>query len=355
MTDPVYRQDTQFLCDAIPAAVIAVNLDYHITIFNKGAESLFGVDRNIMLSQDLRGFFDAQQLAQLALAETLATGIVCLAREQTFHVNGRSFHALPDVTPLFDSDHNISGALAIIRDLGYLREADQRLHHLEILAGIGEMAAGTIHEIRNPLTSVNGFVQLLQLRAARQNDQTAVGYCKLISDEVMHINNILSDFLTLAKPQGSKTAKTNIVQLVHDVLTLMYGEALLFQMTLVHQLPSQPLYFWGNGEKIKEVLINLCRNAFQAMVPGGTLTISISADTDKIRVALTDTGHGMTEATIANIFKPFFTTKEAGTGLGLAICQRIIHDHNGEITVTSEIGQGSTFTLVFPRLEDKAV
>jgi len=81
----------------------------------------------------------------------------------------------------------------------------------------------------------------------------------------------------------------------------------------------------------------------------------MSADTDKIRVALTDTGHGMTEATIANIFKPFFTTKEAGTGQGLAICQRIIHDHNGEITVTSEIGQGSTFTLVFPRLEDKAV
>ncbi len=207
MTDPVYRQDTLFLCDAIPAAVIAVNPDYHITIFNKGAESLFGVDRAVMLGQDLRGFFDARQLSQLALGETLATGLVCLSREQTFHFNGRSFHALLDLTPLFDSDRKISGALAIIRDLGYIREADQRLHHLEILAGIGEMAAGTIHEIRNPLTSVNGYIQLLQIRAARTSDETAVRYCKLISEEIAHINNILSDFSPWPNPRPAKPPK----------------------------------------------------------------------------------------------------------------------------------------------------
>ncbi|MDR3592467.1 MAG: ATP-binding protein [Negativicutes bacterium] len=354
MTDPVYRQDPQFLCDAIPAAVIAINPGYQITLFNKGAETLFGADRSSMLGQDLRSFFALRQSTRPALEETLSTGVACLSREQTLHFNGRSFPVLLDVTPLFDPDRGISGALAMFRDVAHIREDGQRLHHLEILAGIGEMSAGTIHEIRNPLTSVSGYVQLLQLRAARAADETSVGYCRLISEEINHINTILSDFLTLAKPQSGKIAKIDIVRLVQDVLTLMYGEALLFNMTLVHHLPTESLYLLANREKIKEVLINLCRNAFQAMVPGGTLTITVSADADNIRITLSDTGHGMADATIANIFKPFFTTKEAGTGLGLAICQKIMHDHNGEITVTSEIGHGSTFTLTFPRLQDTA-
>lgn len=355
MTDPVCQQEAQLISDAISAAVIAVNPCYHITIFNKGAESLFGIDRTVMLGQDLRNFLNSRQISQLSLAETMTSGLPCLARECIFHFAGRSFPALVDVTPLLDTDHRVSGALVIIRDPGYSREADQRLHHLEILAGIGEMAAGTIHEIRNPLTSVSGFVQLLQMRAARLNDQTAVGYCKLITDEIAHVNNILSDFLTLAKPQEGKIAKIDLLQLVRDVLSLMYGEAILFQITLVPKLPDQPLFIRGSSEKIKEVLINLSRNAFQAMMPGGTLTISVTADKADVRIALRDTGHGMTEATIANIFKPFFTTKETGTGLGLAICQRIMRDHNGEITVTSEIDKGSTFTLVFPRVRDDIV
>jgi signal transduction histidine kinase len=217
------------------------------------------------------------------------------------------------------------------------------------------MAAGTIHEIRNPLTSISGFVQLLKARVSRQNDQTSIDYCRLITEEIVHINNILSDFLTLAKPQENKFEKVNIVQLVYDVLTLMYGEALLFQIALIPRLPDMPLYFTGNPEKIKEVLINIARNAFQAMTPGGTLTIGVTADNANIYIDVIDTGHGMSDSVIADIFKPFFTTKQAGTGLGLAICHRIIREHQGEIKVFSQINKGTTFTLILPRVHEDAI
>lgn len=228
------------------------------------------------------------------------------------------------------------------------RESERRIEQLEALAGIGEIAAGTIHEIRNPLTSIGGFVQLLKARAARQHDQTSVEYCTLISEEIGHINGILSEFLALAKPQEGKFACVNISQIIQDVLSLMYGEAVLSGIAISARLPDEAPSVYGNAEKIKEVLINLCRNAFQAMSAGGRVTITAGAYADAVRVAVSDTGHGIDPAALTEIFKPFFTTKATGTGLGLAICQRIMRDHGGDITVASEEGRGTTFTLVFP-------
>ncbi|MDR3561542.1 MAG: ATP-binding protein [Negativicutes bacterium] len=348
------QPDIEFLCEAIPAALIAIDKSYHIVLVNKGAEVLFDTGRDMLLGQDLRLFLAADRANSFVIEKALTVEKILPAQKQVLVCNGRSVQALFEAAPLFGSDHQLSGALILIKDLGHLRETEKRMHHLEILSSIGEMAAGAIHEIRNPLTSINGFVQLLQLRAAKHSDQLAVDYCNLITDEILHINSILSDFLKLAKPHETKTAKIDIVPLVRDVLALLYGEALLFQMTILHHLPDAPLYLEGNAEKIKEVLINICRNAFQAMLPGGTLTITVTVDSENIRVALSDTGHGMTDATIANIFKPFFTTKESGTGLGLALCQRIMRDHGGQISVSSKLDQGSTFTLVFPRFAEKA-
>lgn len=230
------------------------------------------------------------------------------------------------------------------------QETPRCIDQLEALAGIGEIAATTIHEIRNPLTSISGFVQLLRARAARQNDPTSVDYCTLITEEIIHINNILSDFLALAKPQEAKFATIDISRIIQDVLTLMYGEAVHSHIAIIPRLPDRPLWVCGNAEKIKEVLINLCRNAFQAMGPDGILTITGEDDPETVRIAVTDTGQGMSAQTMAEIFKPFFTTKETGTGLGLAISRRIVRSHGGEITVASEEGKGTTFTLVLPAL-----
>lgn len=350
MSEPFCQQTIELISDIIPVAVIFLNNNNYLTGINKSAETLLGVSSEQLLEKEIRTLIAEGLFPEQIIAATANDGTARSDTELTFEFNGRSFKIILASIPMQDVNNNRTGTCIIAQDLNYNRANEERMHHLESLAGIGQMAASTIHEIRNPMTSISGFVHLLKGRAARLDDQTSIEYCRLISEEICRINNILSDFLALAKPRDNKLSRLNIVQLVHDVLILMYGEALISQIAILPRLPETPLYILGQAEKIKEVLINICRNAIQAMDAGGTLTITVSAAPNTIYIDLTDTGHGMSENTMAKIFEPFYTTKEAGTGLGLAICQRIIQEHNAEIRVSSEIGKGSTFVLVFPRL-----
>lgn len=335
----------QVALDAIPAAAFTVDAGQRVVMMNKKAEALFDLPRSTIFSCPLPNLVDG--LAWLAPA--LETGSALSGRESALFVGKQSVSVLVDVAPLPAAD--LAGALVVFRKS---QDAENLHHieHLESLAGIGEIAASAIHEIRNPLTSISGFIQLIQARAIRQTDQASLDYCTLIAEEISHINSILSDFLTLAKSRGSKISIVDIGQLIHDVGSLMYGEAVLSKIQIVPHLPNDPMLICGNGDKIKEVLINLYRNAFYAMPNGGILTITIIPDSASVRVVVADTGWGMSKAVMTEIFKPFYTTKENGTGLGLAICRRIMQEHGGEITVTSEIGQGANFILTFPRLQE---
>lgn len=340
------------ICDTIPAAALAVDAASHIRFITKAAQALLGQSGEALIGQPLTALLTNQaDVAHTAIIATLQTGAVSVVREALLHCSDRVASLSFDIVPLFGRQKKIIGALAIIRDIRAQNEADQRLRHLEALSGIGEMAAGTIHEIRNPLTSINGFVQLLRTRASRQNDFTSMEYCSLITGEVNRINTILSDFLTLAKPQDNKFSKVNVNSLTRDVLNLIYGEAIISEIEIRRNLPADELFILGSGEKLKEVMINICRNAFQAMQAGGVLELGLSGDDANVYVDLIDTGHGIPEAIRADIFKPFFTTKANGTGLGLAICERIINEHDGKIKVASAPGVGTTFTLVLPRLK----
>lgn len=336
----------QVVLDAIPAAALVADDAGRVAMLNRPAENLFALTHPAVLGRPLPSLAAGLDW----LGQALPSGIAVVGQEADLAAGDRTVSVLVDVTPLSPAEKP-GGALVIFRENKGARESGRRYEQLESLAGIGEIAAGAIHEIRNPLTSISGFIQLIRGRAARQTDQTLLDYCTLIAEEIVHINGILSDFLTLAKSPGTKFAAVDIGQLVRDVRGLMYGEAILSRIAIVARLPVEPLEVCGNGDKIKEVLINLLRNAFHAMPNGGEVTITAAADGGAVRVAVADTGLGMPAAIIAEIFKPFYTTKETGTGLGLAICRRIMHEHRGEITVSSEEGQGAVFTLTFPRFE----
>lgn len=336
----------QVVLDAIPAAALVVDAEHRVVLMNKTADKLFALPRAAVLGQRLPGLIAGLDW----LGPALAAGILIVGKESVLTVGPGTVTVLVDVTPL-PAPGKPGGALVILRDNSDIRESVRRFEQLESLAGIGEIAAGAIHEIRNPLTSISGFIQLIKGRALRQTDQALLDYCTLIAEEIVHINGILSDFLTLAKSQGTKFAAIDICQLIRDVRGLMYGEAVLSNIAIEPRLPGEPLLICGNGDKIKEVLINLFRNAFHAMPNGGPITVSAAAENGTARVTVADTGQGMPPPVMAEIFKPFYTTKETGTGLGLAICRRIMHEHRGEISVSSKEGEGTTFTLTFPPLE----
>lgn len=336
--------------DIFPACILAIDTNYHVTVFNSTLEKMVGVSRDQVIGRDVREILmGIIPLKDLYLINAIQTNTQFFDKEKAFTYNNRRFRIMVNTTPLYEEQGTLIGAASISVDITPIREYEHRIQHLESLAAIGQMAAGTVHEIRNPLTSIKGFTQLIQSRALRHNDNTVKEYCDLTIGEIDHVNNLLSDFLSLARPRTQRPVVLNMVKIVQDVLSFMYGEAMLSNITISANLPTEVLLVRGCIDKLKEVLINLCRNAFQAMPPGGTLVISITADDNYVSIVLTDNGCGMSATTLANIFKPFFTTKETGTGLGLSLCQRIILEHDGKIDVSSQVGIGSTFTVVLPR------
>lgn len=333
--------------DSLPAFVIAIDLEGRITIFNKGAENLIGLPRQEILGEPLTRVVD-YPLTESYIYQAMVEKRIINNIERNFLFYNRKVIFIGDVMPLYDQSGALVGGMGVFRDLQHLRDLEKRSRHMEALATIGQTAAGTVHEIRNPLTSIKGFTQLIAQKARKGDLESVQSYCKLITDEIEHVDHILTDFLTLSKPQEEKWVWVSIHNLISDVLSFMYGESLLAGLSVIYYPSDEDYEIECCQEKIKEVIINLCRNAFQAMKNGGTLTVSVERQGEWLIVSLKDTGCGIAPDQVREIFEPFYTTKPSGTGLGLAICQKIMADHGGKIDVASQLNEGSEFKVIFP-------
>lgn len=330
---------------------MAADSERRIIIFNTMAETLLGASRRAVLGRDIQEFLPESAHRQY-LQTVLQDGANLHAVPLTVSSGERHLPLTTEAMPVRTADGDIVGVLFVAKHARQQQETEQRMQHLEKLAAIGELAAGTVHEIRNPLTSIKGFTQLIARRSHKTGDQTISEYCSLIEGEICRMENILSEFLTLARPRQQRWEQVDVGRALNDVAALMYGEALLHNITVDTQITAAPLLVYGDVNRLKEVFINLIRNAFQAMAQGGRLTIHAIRDGRSIYIHFRDTGHGMTPDILKHIFQPFFTTKENGTGLGLAICRRTVEEHGGYIEVDSTPGKGTTFTVVLPE-QDK--
>ncbi|MFW5856940.1 MAG: two-component system sensor histidine kinase NtrB, partial [Planctomycetota bacterium] len=214
--------------------------------------------------------------------------------------------------------------------------------------------SGIAHEIRNPLNSVQGFVQLLQESAP---DEEQSGYCTIVLEEVARINRIVQEMLDFARDQPYSMDRVDPGALARSLVDLLGPEAQGAGLDFgLADLPAELPAVRGNADRLKQVLLNLLRNAFQATPSGGRVTFSVTTAADeetgvpRVRFAVTDTGCGIPPDAASRIFDPFYTTKDDGTGLGLSICQKIAEQHAGRLSVQSREGEGSTFTLEIPGL-----
>ncbi|MCE4048494.1 MULTISPECIES: PAS domain-containing sensor histidine kinase [Bacillaceae] len=227
------------------------------------------------------------------------------------------------------------------------KKADQEnkeneLHKLEL---VGNMAASSAHEIRNPLTGIKGLVQLLSEKHKDAEDQF---YFSIIQKEINRINEIVSQFLILGKPTELKKQLLNIENIVTELKPLILSEANLYNVECHFEIAKKKLFVYCNADQMKQVILNITKNALEAMENGGTLTIKLKELNNRVSITVYDTGVGIPETELKKLFEPFYTSKSSGTGLGLVVCRRIIQSFNGEIYLSSVENKGTKVDIILP-------
>lgn len=222
----------------------------------------------------------------------------------------------------------------------------KEMTRLDRLNFIGEMAAGIAHEVRNPLTTVRGLLQLL---SAKKQLEPYHGKFDLMISEIDSANTVITEFLSLAKDKAMHFLPTDLNQIVRDVLPIFDANAVHYHPKLkvlldLKDLPLAPM----DAHSVRQLVCNLVRNAFEAMPNGGAVTIHTAPTETGVRLSVEDEGCGIATESIEKIGTPFFTTKETGTGLGLAICNRVALRHQADVRIENNPEKGATFTFLFP-------
>ncbi|MBS2968545.1 PAS domain S-box protein [Metabacillus sp. KIGAM252] len=235
--------------------------------------------------------------------------------------------------------------LAILRDITERKELEDRLRKSDTLNVVGELAAGIAHEIRNPMTALKGFIQLLE---GSVKDDFSM-YFNVIKSELNRIESIITEFLVLAKPQAIHFEQNSIVKIMKDTMELLNAQAIFsnVQMELITEGEIPSIYCEPN--QIKQVFINILKNAIEVMPGGGKVLAVLKMNgPDQLCISIRDEGNGIPEDKLKRLGEPFYTTKDRGTGLGLMVSYKIIEEHRGKVKVESQVGKGTTFCITLP-------
>ncbi|MCM3616737.1 PAS domain S-box protein [Sutcliffiella horikoshii] len=236
--------------------------------------------------------------------------------------------------------------MTIFRNITEKREMEDQLRKSDTLTVVGELAAGIAHEIRNPMTALKGFIQLLQ--NSMKDEQYAM-YFDVITSELKRIESIITEFLVLAKPQAISYQRKSVTVIMKETLDLLSAQASLdnvqFETSIENGLPE----IYCEPNQLKQVFINILKNAIEVMPKGGTVSVLLSkVEEEQVLISIMDEGSGIPEDKLKKLGEPFYTTKDRGTGLGLMVSYKIVEEHNGTIEVNSELGKGTTFHIKLP-------
>jgi two-component system, sporulation sensor kinase E len=245
----------------------------------------------------------------------------------------------------------VRGNVVHVEDVSERRWKEARLRRAESLASLTTLAAGVAHEIKNPLGSIGIHIQLMQkLLAAGETVKSGEisDYLDIVNEEVERLNRIVMDFLFAVRPMDINLEDHDLNALLHEIMDFMKYEIEEAEVRLVEDYQVDIPHILLDDKFIKQAILNIVKNALNAMPEGGELTVSTRCRGDEVLLRIIDSGTGMSEEVLDKIFEPYFTTKEFGSGIGLTIVYKIIKEHRGEISVISQEGKGTTFTLSFP-------
>ena len=333
--------------------VISTDPEGCITSWNSAAERISGYASSVVRGQLLAGLCEANRGKDMAaiIDQMVAGGVVEFFSEiNLLSATGALIPVDWSFSPIRDDSGQVSGIVAVGRDLVERRALEQHLYQSEKLAALGVMAGGIAHELRNPLSvSFSAAQFLLDPIDDPAFQKECVGK---ILQGIERSSMIIENLLRFARPPSSNQAESlNLVTVVRETLSVLTPQAKVQKVNLIEHYAETVLLISGNANLLQQVIMNLVLNAYQALPAGGDVSVFTRREDDKAAVYVRDTGCGIASAHLSQIFDPFFTTRPVGqgTGLGLSICHTIVKQHGGVIAVENSVeGQGSTLVVRLP-------
>ncbi|WP_088106110.1 ATP-binding protein [Halalkalibacter urbisdiaboli] len=346
----------QLILDSVAEGIYGIDLNAKVILWNKAAESLTGYAITDFESDNLHNLIHHTNregehipLQQCPVYHALNSGENLFIKDDIFwRKDGSYFPVEYTANPMIEQGKHV-GMVITFRDMTEKKKTDEILLQWEKLSLVGQMAAGVAHEIRNPVTSLKGFFQLM-----RANKEYNDSYFDIMDSEFNRIESIIKELLMFSKPHESHYTNQKIASLIEEVIMLMEPQALIKNINIATDYDtSSEAMVYCIEHQLKQVFINLIKNALEAMENGGTIVIKVQHINDEFLIQVTDDGAGIPDDVIEKLGEPFYSTKENGTGLGLMVTNNIIkNNHQGAIHVESQLGKGTTFTVRLPNFEN---
>jgi nitrogen fixation/metabolism regulation signal transduction histidine kinase len=341
------RRRQEDIVDHLRAAVVAVRADGGVEVANPAAQTLLGVtggaslpEANVALWERVRG--EIAHAIEKGLEPSPQSGVTLVREARSLVVDLR-------VVPMRGDEGRL--ALLVVDDVTEAAEARSRALQAERLAAIGKMAAHITHEIRNPLSSIQLNVELLEETLASDDEASRAEARRLltaIGREVGRLADVSEEYLRVARLPSPRPSPVDLAELVRDVVVFARPELDRARVHAEIRDDGQPLVVAIDEAQIRQALVNLLRNAREAMEDGGTVRLELELSDGQVVLDVSDDGPGIPEDVRSRIFDPFFTTKATGTGLGLPLTKQIVEAHGGAIRCERRDPHGTRFRLSFP-------
>jgi len=356
-----HRRFTEAILDALPVSIYVIDRDYRIVTWNRHREiGVQGIPRDSVIGRDVFEVLSKQPHGKLRqeFVRAFQTGKIERIEQRTTDDDGTTVYWLVSKVPMRDKETGeITHVITVGEDVTVRVEAIHAVGRAEKLAAVGRLAAGVVHEINNPLATISACAESLETRV----DEGAFGaspdvedlheYLGLIRSEAFRCKSITNGLLDFSRMRAGERFPIDIASVIKSAARLIAyqkrGDNIKIEFEIEENLPCVN----ADEGQLQQAIIALSTNAIDAMSVGGTLTFRAFGQSSRVVVEVQDTGHGIAPEDVSKIFEPFYTTKEVGkgTGLGLAVCYGIITEHDGRLSVRSNVGVGTTFSIFLPR------
>jgi PAS domain S-box-containing protein len=341
MSESNYRLITENMQDVI----VKLDKNGRVLYASRSHEDVFGINAKDYKGQSPIDFVHPEDIpsVQTQFATMIETRTPCQVEFRHQHAHGGWVYIEAKVKPVYDANDKIEYFLVVGRDISERKQTQEFIQKTEKLSVVGQLASSIAHEIRNPLTTIKGFAQLLQ----KEIDMPL--YIDTMLSEIRRLEEVVDEFLSFAKPQIHQIKETDLNSLLQQVLLILRSQMLINNIEILQENGSDFPPIHCDGNQIKQAFVHILQNAVEAMPNGGIIKVQmLSHGTESIKIRFIDQGYGISKERVRKIGEPFYSLKEKGTGLGLMISHKIVKDHGGMINIDSIINQGTTVDVILP-------